>query len=224
MADSGTIGGAAGAQAAAQEADAPGEIEALDLAGVLCARLCHDMAGSLGALSGMLDLVAEGGPGRTDPEALALARSCARELTERLRLLRAVWGRETEVPALDSVLAGLPGAEQLSVDLSGLDGALDDGTRQFALGLLLTAAGALPRGGRIALSGNAHSLSVEIAGVRAAWPESLGRCLAGAAGLAEAGLEPRGVGVAVMCLQARALGLTLEIVSSVLLQAGRKRR
>jgi histidine phosphotransferase ChpT len=208
---------------AAGEPGAEG-IEPLDLAGVLCARLCHDMAGSLGALSGMLDLVAEAGPGGSEPEALALARSCARELTDRLRLLRAVWGRDTEVPALDSVLAGLPGADRLSVDLSGLDEALDDGTRQLALGLLLTAASALPRGGRIVLSGHAHFLSVEIAGVRAAWPESLEACLSGPAGLAEAGLEPRGVGAAVMCLQARALGLTLEIVSSVQLQAARQRR
>ena len=69
-----------------------GAPEPLALAGAVCARVCHDLAGTLGAMAGMLDLVAES----QDAEALALASSCARELTARLRLLRAAWGADTD--------------------------------------------------------------------------------------------------------------------------------
>ena len=88
----------------------------LPLAFTLGARLCHDLAGTLGALAGTLDLAADG----QDPEALELAAACAREASARLRLLRAAWSANPEQPDLPRLIAGLPGAERLTVDLSAM--------------------------------------------------------------------------------------------------------
>ncbi len=173
--------------------------DALALAGTLCARVCHDLAGTLGALSGMLDMVAEA----PDPEAAGVAQDCARELAARLRLLRAAWGSDSDVPDLATLTPGLPGAERLTVDLAAL-GALDGNpVRQLAANLMLVAAGGLPRGGKVWLSGGGRRIVVRIEGPRAAWPDAL---------WANA-LEPRGVGAAMARLQAASLGIALRAVS-----------
>ncbi len=183
------------------------QTDALGLAGMVCARVCHDMAGTLGALAGMLDMVAEA----PDPEALALAQDCARELTARLRLLRAAWGAETEVEDLAALLPGLPNAAKLRVSLD--DAALEeDAARQFAACLLLVAAGALPFGGSIRLGGAGTRLSLRVEGRRAAWP-------AGLLGVAEGAVEPRGVAVAMARLRAESLGVVLRLRSEFELEA-----
>ena len=50
---------------------------ALHMAELLCARLCHDLSGPLGALIGVLELAREEQP---DSETLALAEDTAVEL------------------------------------------------------------------------------------------------------------------------------------------------
>ena len=70
--------------------------EALRLAELLCARLCHDLSGPLGALIGIIEIAREEQP---DSETLALAEETAVELGQRLKLLRAAWGQDSE--ALD---------------------------------------------------------------------------------------------------------------------------
>ena len=76
-----------------------GTSEALRLAELLCARLCHDLSGPLGALIGVLEVARDKQP---DSEALALAEETAVQLAQRLKLLRAAgagMGRPGRCPA-----------------------------------------------------------------------------------------------------------------------------
>ena len=173
----------------------------LNLAGNLCARVCHDLAGTAGALSGMLDLLAEA----PDPEALALARDCAQDLSARLRLMRAAWGADAEVPALETLLPGLPNATRLTVNLASLAPLGTDPQRQLAACLLILAATALPLGGTIHLAGTAARLTLQLEGRRAAWP-------------AADASDPRGVPAAMASLRAQSLGLAVRIVSDTALE------
>ncbi len=189
--------------------------DALTLASVLCARICHDLAGSLGALSGMLDILAEQ-PG-PEPETLDIARACARELSDRLRLLRAAWGAESEAGDLAALLPGLPGAARLRVDLSRLATADCLATTRLCASLLLLAASAL------------RHLSLRIEGPRAAWPAALSATTLAATTLAATNLAtttqastappgPREVGATMAILQAHALSLRVHVVSPQLLE------
>jgi histidine phosphotransferase ChpT len=185
-------------------------LAAMDLATTLCARVCHDLAGAAGALAGTLDLAAEDG----DPEALALALCCANDLSARLRLLRAVWGRDGALPDLAALASGLPGGEKLQVSCAALSPRLDDAWQRLAAMLLIAGAAALPRGGRIAVSGGVEAgLVVAVEGPAMAWPAGLLRCLAGEEGVAAAALSPRDVGFALACLHARSLGLALRHIA-----------
>jgi histidine phosphotransferase ChpT len=177
----------------------------LRLAGTLCARLCHDLASTLGALTGTLEM-AEAAP---DAESLAVALACARELTARLRLLRAAWAPDGACDDLATLAQGLPGRERLRLDVR--EGAGLDGTMQrLALALLMVAASALPRGGAIRLGVRGSSLSVEVDGNGWAWPAAMAGCLE-EAGLDEAAGSPRGVACAMARLLAEEGGRTLRL-------------
>ncbi len=179
-------------------------LDPLTLGAALCARLCHDLAGSLGALTGTLELAAE----ENDREALDLALTISREIGARLRLLRAAWGTESDIPPLDTLLPGLSGCEKLTLDTKALTATAPDSLR-LCLSLLMVAAAGLPRGGTIRLSGPDNRLLLDIEGPRAAWPEALSHCLAGNDALIEACGSPRLMAIALACLQARALGRSL---------------
>ncbi len=182
------------------------ETDKLAFAGVVCARICHDLAGTLGALAASLDMMAEA----PDPEALALAQDCARELTDRLRVLRAAWGAGAEVGDLAALLPGLPNIAKLKVSLEAV--LEDDSARQFAACLLLAAAAALPMGGAIWLGGAGRHLRVRVEGRRAAWPPGL-------LDSPDPPLEARGVAAAMARLQAGSLGVVLRLVSELEIEA-----
>jgi histidine phosphotransferase ChpT len=185
------------------------------LAGTLCARLCHDLAGSLGALTGTLEMAAE----ENDREALILSVALAHELTARLRLLRAAWGTGNDLPELESLHAGFPSAERLRLDATKLE-ATDERVRRLALSLMIAASTALPRGGLVRVHGNDAGLAVEIEGPRAAWPEVLTTCASDDRALVEACETPRAMPAVQACLQARALGLTIRIEDGTHLSVG----
>jgi len=176
-------------------------LDALALASTLSARICHDLAGSLGALTGTLELAAEEG----DAEALKLSLALAQELAARLRLLRAAWGMGGHVPGFAILQPGFPGAERLRVAAEGLV-AGDERVRRLALSLLLAATTAMPRGGLMRICGTDGGLALEIEGVRAAWPLELRQCVTSDSALLAACEAPRAMAVALACLQARAMG------------------
>src|SRR5689334_19894346 len=98
----------------------PGTQDLLRLAELLCARLCHDLSGPLGALVGILDLAREEAP---DSETVRLAEETAGELAQRLKLLRAAWGRESEdldKERLQEFAPGLLSGRRVRLDLGGL--------------------------------------------------------------------------------------------------------
>jgi histidine phosphotransferase ChpT len=154
--------------------------EALRLAEILCARLCHDLSGLLGSLIGVLAIAREE---QAESETLALAGETANELVQRLKLLRAAWGQDAEeldLRRLQTFAESLSGSRRLRLDLGGLaPGAVfPPPASSLILNILLLSAESLPGGGIVALSGSPDSnILITIAGPRAAWPAGFGTCL-----------------------------------------------
>ncbi len=154
-------------------------LDALQLAELVCARVCHDLGGLVGTLAGTLELAQEGG----DNEAVALGREAADMLVRRLRLLRAALGPVSEpldAAGVADLAAGL--GERLRVDVCDLGSRLLPAQQaRLALAMLLLGAEALPMGGSLRLSTDAGGvLRVAASGPRAAWPSSVIQGLAGA--------------------------------------------
>ncbi len=155
--------------------------DALRLAELLCARLCHDLAGPIGTLIGALEVVREQQPGS---EEAALAEEAAGEVAQRLKLLRAAWSETSEEldrAGLASLAGGLLTARKLDLVLEGLDHGIvfpPDAAR-IVRNLLLLGIESTPGGGTMILSSAGRgSIVFAIEGPRAAWPVGLASWLA----------------------------------------------
>ncbi|OIQ91274.1 hypothetical protein GALL_268080 [mine drainage metagenome] len=132
---------------------------AVKLAELLCARLCHDLAGPVGAVATGAELLEDEGDGMSGmaAEALALLAGSAAAAGARLRFLRLALGAATGPqpmgPLKDVAAAFLAGSG--AADSIRLDWAIpakatwDGGKVKILFNLLLLARDCLPRGGAI---------------------------------------------------------------------------
>ena len=139
------------------------EQEAGLLAELLCARLCHDLAGAVGAVTAGAELLAEEGAGNLGAgnlqagEALDLMAASAASLTARLRYLRLALGpcnqsAVTQARGLAEALfsKGYPQGEW-QLDWPADQVAVSPDQAKLLLNLICLAQESLPRGGVIAV-------------------------------------------------------------------------
>lgn len=180
------------------------------LADTLCARLCHDLSGPLGTVTGAVDMAIEDPATASEP--LSLAQDAAGQMIARLRLLRAAWAGDCGVldaAALASLATGLP--PRVTVDLERLAGQFPPAQARILVNLLLLATEALPRGGTISLAGTAGGdVMLIAAGAQAAWPTGLSVALADPA--AADWSDPRAVQAPLTAQLAKEAGLRLALL------------
>ncbi len=163
----------------------------VQLAELLCARLCHDLGGPVASLAGAVELAPPDAPDLTE---IAAAST---EIGLRLRLLRAAFGSggmRLDLPLLVELAAGVPGGERVTLDLSGLPrgDSFSPTLGRMLLNLLLLAPEAMPRGGTLALSRvDDAGVLARIAGPRAAWPNGFAGYVADPAAARAALTPPR---------------------------------
>jgi histidine phosphotransferase ChpT len=154
-------------------------MNALDLASLLCSRLCHDLMSPVGALNNGIELLAD----ETDPEmrekCLELLADSARATANKLKFFRLAFGagggfaEEIDTAEARAALEGLFGAEG-KVHLGWVveEEKLPKGAIRLLLNLALLAGDALVRGGQLDVGAERGGGAVEIA-VRADGPRIL---------------------------------------------------
>lgn len=169
---------------------------ALDLASLLCSRLCHDMLSPVGALSNGLELLAE----EKDPEmrqrCFELLEQSAKASADKLKFFRLAFGAAGglgdqvpvgEVRALVDALAGSNG--RIAVNwMFGTD-YLAKPAAKTLLNLALIGLDALVRGGTLDIGAEVRDGTTEIvvraAGQRVAFDATIGQALEGTLPAAE---------------------------------------
>jgi histidine phosphotransferase ChpT len=154
-------------------------MNAVDLASLLCSRLCHDLMSPVGALNNGVELLAD----ETDPEmrdkCLELLADSARASANKLKFFRLAFGagggfgEEIDTHEARSALEGLFGPER-RIELGWVveDNELPKGAVKLLLNLALLAGDALVRGGRLDVGAERRETEIEIA-VRAEGPRIL---------------------------------------------------
>ena len=154
-------------------------MNALDLASLLCSRLCHDLMSPVGALNNGIELLAD----ETDPDmrekCLELLGDSARATANKLKFFRLAFGagggfgEEIDTREARSALEGLFGAEG-KIELGWVveDEKLPKGAVRVLLNLALLAGDALVRGGRLDVGAERGEGEIELA-VRAEGPRIL---------------------------------------------------
>lgn len=170
-------------------------MDSLQLAELLCARLCHDLSGPVGAAAAGAELF-EDIADAADAETVSLVAGAASGAAARLKFFRAALGPASSSVQLSGSLRDLMEnylATQVSAASPGLvlawpdpPPSLDGGTARLLLNLVLLAKDALPRGGRIRVdTGAAEGVRVVAHGEPAALSEE-------ARAVLNDGVEPTG--------------------------------
>jgi histidine phosphotransferase ChpT len=131
-------------------------MNAVDLASLLCSRLCHDLMSPVGALNNGIELLAD----ETDPEmrekCLDLLADSARASANKLKFFRLAFGagggfgEEIDAHEAEAALEGVFGPER-RIELGWMVAGdkLPKGAAKLLLNLALLAGDALVRGGRL---------------------------------------------------------------------------
>ncbi|MEK9968817.1 MAG: histidine phosphotransferase family protein [Ferrovibrio sp.] len=157
--------------------------EDLDLVALICSRLCHDLAGSIGAVNNGVELLAEETDAAMRDEAIGLIAQSASDAARRLSFFRLALGASGSMgePMPYSELARIAKAYFEGGKLSLLLPASTDTLpkplgKALLLGLSL-AAQALPRGGSLALTKDGPAWLIRAEGTTVRWQESVAQGL-----------------------------------------------
>ncbi len=195
----------------------------LDLASLLCSRLCHDLLSPVGALSNGLELIAE----EKDPEmrkrCFELLEQSAKVSADKLKFFRLAFGAAggygdmvpvAEARGVIDALAGNNGRIEVKWAITG--DALPKPAVKVMLNLALIGIEALVRGGSLEIgaevrpddNGGASEIVIRAAGSRIAFDENVGRALDGS--LPDSELSSRTVPAAMIHKLAAGLGGGLQ--------------
>jgi histidine phosphotransferase ChpT len=195
-------------------------IEALDLAALLCSRVCHDLISPVGAIVNGLEVLAEEKDEETQAFALELIKKSANTASAKLQFCRIAFGA-----------AGSAGSQIDTGDAEKISrGFLEDEKTKLAwnlprvlmaknrvkllLNMLLIAGQAIPRGGQLTVDpvgeGESMGLKVSASGTNAKVLPAVPALLAGEAG--PEGLDAHRIQPFYASLLAGACGLKATVV------------
>ena len=167
-------------------------LEGIDLAALLCSRVCHDLISPVGAVVNGIEVMEDDADEQTKTFALDLIRKSATTASARLQFCRIAFGA-----------AGSAGA---AIDLGDAEGVArgmleDDKTKlkwglprvllpknrvKLLLNLLLLGSGTIPRGGNLAIEpigeGDTMGFKVTASGLNARIPQAVPGLVAGETG------------------------------------------
>jgi len=157
----------------------PMPMNSVELASLLCSRLCHDLLSPVGALNNGIELLAD----EQDPDmrerCLELLAESARATANKLKFFRLAFGAgggfgdEIDTREAKAALEGLYGADkQTELGWMVADDKLPKGAVKLLLNLAMIAGDALVRGGRLDVGAERRSGSLEMV-IRAEGPRIL---------------------------------------------------
>ena len=164
--------------------------QSLDLAAMLCSRLCHDLLSPVGALNNGLELMADEKDPAMRQRCIELLEQSARISANKLKFFRLAFGAAggfgehiaVEEPR-ELIAALVAGDERLSLEWGVNVGSLPKPAVKILLNLAAIGLDALVRGGTLSVhaeqSGNATEIAIRSAGPRIAFDENIGRALTG---------------------------------------------
>jgi len=201
----------------------------LDLAALLCSRVCHDLISPVGAIANGLELMDDPEmDAETKETALAMVRSSARTAAAKLKFCRIAFGAAGSAGAVidlgeagDIATAFVNEEKRVQLEWNAPRENRPKQQVKLALNMVLMALAGIPRGGVVTLTAAGDGFTARAAGDRAKLPEPMAQVLDGTLELTA--LDARLVQPYYARELARAAGLTLAMAmdgADVLVTAG----
>lgn len=154
----------------------------LDLAALLCSRVCHDVISPVGAIMNGLEMLDSEQDEDTRVVAMDLIKKSATSASARLQFCRLAFGAAGSLTAAidtgdaENVARGLIATDRTMLRWNGQRRLLPKNAVKLLLNLCLIAASAIPRGGVITVEfegeGEALTMKIEAAGANARLPHA----------------------------------------------------
>ncbi len=188
----------------------------LDLAALLCSRVCHDVISPVGAIANGLELI-------DDPEmdeetketALAMVRTSSRTASAKLKFCRIAFGAAGSAGAMidmseaGEIAKAFVGEEKIKLDWQAPPENRPKQQVKLVLNMLLMALAGIPRGGVVTVSNEGETFTARAQGDRAKVPEAIAQVVDGTADLST--LDARLVQPYYAKQLAQSAGLTLTM-------------
>ena len=194
--------------------------DALELAALLCSRVCHDLISPVGAIVNGLEVLDDSKNNEDREFALDLIRKSARTASARLQFCRLAFGAAGSAGAqidtgdAESMSRGFLEDAKTTIDWK-LPRTLQPKNRvKLLLNMMVIAQQTIPRGGRLTVEpageGEAAGLRVHAAGLNARLPQNIADMLAG---VAPGSVDAHAVQPYYTRLLAQACGLRTSLVA-----------
>jgi histidine phosphotransferase ChpT len=172
-----------------REMSGPIVLEGLDLAALLCSRVCHDLISPVGAIMNGLEVMEEDKDEETSRFAMDLIKKSARTASAKLQFCRLAFGAAGSVGAqidtgdAEKVTRGLMEDEKTKLSWNLPRVLMAKNRVKLLLNMMLLAAQAIPRGGQLTVDpigeGETVGFRVSAAGLNAKVPQAIPPLLAG---------------------------------------------
>ncbi len=167
-------------------------IEALDLAALLCSRVCHDLISPVGAIVNGLEVLAEEKDEATKTFALDLIKKSANTASAKLQFCRIAFGAagsagaQIDLGDAETIARGFLEDDKTKLTWNLPRALLAKNKVKLLLNILLIAGQTIPRGGKLTVdpigAGDAMGFKVSAAGANAKVPPAVAQLLTGEAG------------------------------------------
>jgi histidine phosphotransferase ChpT len=197
----------------------PITLDALDLAALLCSRVCHDLISPAGAIVNGLEVLEESKDEETKIFALDLIKKSAKTASARLQFCRIAFGAagsagaQVDLGDAESVARGIIEDEKVKLAWNLPRLLLPKNRVKLLLNMLLVATQSIPRGGILAVEGDGPAevmtFKISARGLNARIPPAVPALLAGTP---ESGtVDAHGIQTFYAGLLARTSGLAVSI-------------
>jgi histidine phosphotransferase ChpT len=196
-------------------------LEGLDLAALLCSRVCHDLISPVGAIANGLEVMEEGKDEETSRFAMELIKKSARTASAKLQFCRIAFGAAGSAGAqidtgdAEKVTRGLMEDEKTRITWNLPRVLLAKNRVKLLLNMMLLAAQAIPRGGQLTVDpvgqGDTTGFKVTSTGTNAKVPQSIPPLLAG--GSAEHPIDAHAIQPFYTGLLAKNCGLSVAMAA-----------
>lgn len=199
----------------------PVVLDALDLAALLCSRVCHDLISPTGAIVNGLEVLEEGRDAETKTFAMDLIKKSARSASARLQFCRIAFGAagsagaQIDLGDAETTARGFIEDDKLKLVWNLPRALLPKNRVKLLMNMLVVAIQTIPRGGTLAVDpvgeGEAMGFRITASGLNSRIPQAIVGLLEG---------QPEGGTVDAHAIQpfytgllARACGVTLGLAT-----------
>jgi histidine phosphotransferase ChpT len=167
----------------------PVTLDSLDLAALLCSRICHDLISPTGAIVNGLEVLEESDDAETKTFAMDLIKKSARTASARLQFCRIAFGAAGSAGAqidtgdAETTARGFIEDDKIKLTWNLQRALLPKNRVKLLLNMLIVGAGAIPRGGTLTVdpigSGDTVGFKITATGLNARIPQAVPGLLEG---------------------------------------------